>query len=136
MGVFLKRFSVAVGLALFLGVLAAPFGFSRADQAIRHHLGHFDSGCTIAVKVGEKFTATLERKVAENRIWKWPLLPEKIARLARPQPETISDGETIKETYWFVAVGLGAGELFAELIDPDDPTDVAARYAFKVQVVP
>ncbi|MHA1569463.1 MAG: hypothetical protein ACTSXZ_08325 [Alphaproteobacteria bacterium] len=134
MGVFLNRYGFAAALVFLIAATAVFAGLVRGE--IRHRLGHFDAGKTIAINIGEEFTVTLERKVDENAKWIWPMVQEEIVKLVTEEPETTREGDQIKETYTFVGVALGATDVFAELVRPDDYTDVLKRYAFKVQVVP
>ena len=139
MDVFLSRVrrrQAVLVLVFLLAATTAPAGLVQEDENIRHRLGHFDAGSTIAIKVGEKFTVSLERKPDENAVWIWPMLPVKEVKLDKPEPETTTTGDKIIETYTFVGVGLGFGDVFAELVHPDDYANSLAHYAVKVQVVP
>jgi hypothetical protein len=125
-----RRLSIIFSLVLFF-----LLGIAAAEDHPARRLGHFNAGETIFIKVGERFSVTLERARNEDAIWIWPALPTAIVRLDEPEPTRAETDFDIEETWTFIGVAPGAADVFAELVLRNDHTAVRARYPIKVQVV-
>jgi hypothetical protein len=115
-----------------LGVIVAAHESAAAERA----LTEFDAGSTVHLQVGDVIRIQLDRPANEPRVWRWPVIDEKIVKSngRRTPAPPAKRAEVVTEEFSFIAVGPGYFDLCAELTDADDPTRVHARFPVALQV--